>query len=240
MGICHNGKKMLHLPPKKCKEKTLDAAKNNTPPNSERPQGSEVTSSADGEFDFQRLLQLAAQGDSAAQQQICNHYEQQVLIAARIHLGPLLRPHLDSIDIVQSVHRSLLLGLRDEKYQISNPERLIGLACTMARRKVARKWRVHRRQLQLTDRSSQSLAHILTSLSNSGETPSERASFNEQVEKLCENLNNVERVMLEMRLAGFTTGEVAEHLGINPVAIRVRWSRLRQRLHSSGIFADWI
>ena len=46
--------------------------------------------------------------------------------------------------------------------------------------------------------------------------------------------------MLERRLDGFTTGEVAAELGIHPVAIRVRWSRLRHRLENAGVYADWV
>ena len=46
-------------------------------------------------------------------------------------LGPALRPYLDSLDLVQSVHRSLLLGLRQEKYDISSPDQIIALAVTL-------------------------------------------------------------------------------------------------------------
>ena len=63
-------------------------------------------------------------------------YEPEVRIVARVLLGPALRPHLDSIDLVQSVHRSLLVGLRQNKLEIGGLEQLIGLVLTMLRRKV--------------------------------------------------------------------------------------------------------
>jgi DNA-directed RNA polymerase specialized sigma24 family protein len=50
----------------------------------------------------------------------------------------------------------------------------------------------------------------------------------------------MERKMLTMRLEGYTAPEVANALGIQPVALRVRWTRLRQRLHESGVLTDWI
>ena len=46
--------------------------------------------------------------------------------------------------------------------------------------------------------------------------------------------------MILRKLEGFTTGEVAAQLQLHPVAIRVRWSRLRQRLEQSGITAKWL
>ena len=52
-------------------------------------------------------------------------YESKVRLVARVLLGPALRPYLDSVDLVQSVHRSLMLGLRQDKFDISSPEKLM-------------------------------------------------------------------------------------------------------------------
>ena len=35
-------------------------------------------------------------------------YEPEVRLVARVRLGTALRPYLDSVDLVQSVHRSVL------------------------------------------------------------------------------------------------------------------------------------
>jgi RNA polymerase sigma-70 factor (ECF subfamily) len=192
--------------------------------------------------DFASLLKRAAENDSAAQAQLCQHYEAKVRIVARVLLGPALRSHFDSIDLVQSVHRSLLLGLRDEKFDISSPEKLIALASTIVRRKVARKWRRERRQVSLGTNSemSEGLAQTLSSLSSPDTDPAKVAEYNDLLAKFCEKLNDVERRMLEMRLQGHTSAEVAQALGLHAVALRVRWTRLRQRLNEAGITADWL
>jgi RNA polymerase sigma-70 factor (ECF subfamily) len=190
---------------------------------------------------FQTLLRQASDGDRQAQATICDQYQQQVLIVARVLLGPLLRPHLDSVDILQSVHKSLLAGLRGDKFDISSPEKLVSLACSMVRRKVARKWRKHRRQSRFeTGTSSQSLQQSLSALVRDEQSTDQKVELADQIAKLHENLTPIERIMLERRLDGFTTGEVAAELQINPVAVRVRWTRLRQRLEAAGIVADWV
>lgn len=190
--------------------------------------------------DFQSLLARAREGDKSAQETICNRYEQQVLIAARVLLGPLIRPHLESIDIVQSVHRSLLVGLRDQRYDIASPEKLIGLACTIARRKVARKWRSYRRQSRLFDNQrGESLVTVLTNLARPSEqTPYDEAAYQDQISHILSCLAPIEKSMLELRLAGYTMQETAEHIGLNTIAVRVRWSRLRARLKTAGIDSD--
>src|SRR5262249_17822468 len=91
--------------------------------------------------EFTALLKRAQQGDDGAVAEIVQQYEDVLRRAARGLLGPLLRPHLDSLDLVQSVHRSLWIGLRYGKFDITSPEKLIALAMTMVRRKAARKWR---------------------------------------------------------------------------------------------------
>ncbi len=195
------------------------------------------------ELPFTELLGLASLGDEQAQNTICQQYEQQVRVVARVLLGPQLRTHLDSMDLLQSVHRSLLIGIRNDKYSVASPEKLVALACTIVRRKVARKWRLHRRQLsprtnQSCDRSL--ITHLLSSISNPHSGPEEIAAYNDQLMQLCRGLDEVELAMLELRLEGYTTGEVAEKLGLHPVAIRVRWTRLRQRLDAAKVFSEWL
>ena len=192
--------------------------------------------------EFTELLRLANAGDSAAQCQLCEQYEQQVRIVARVLLGAQLRPYLDSIDLLQSVHRSLLAGIRDQRIDISTPEKLVGLACTMVRRKIARKWRVHRKQIRLEHAGTGEafLFSTLSSLSNQEQPPDKQAEFNNSLAHLCNSLSEIERTMLQRRLEGYTTGEVAQELGMQPVAIRVRWTRQRQRLEETGVCADWL
>lgn len=196
----------------------------------------------DSDEEFSELLKRATNGDTEAQEAICRKYEGQVRIVARVLLGPQLRAHLDSTDLVQSVHHCLLMGIKNQRFDIGSPQKLIALACTLARRKVARKWRLHRRQVHHGPPTGESgyISSTLSSIANPHAGPAEVAQFNDQLFLLCERMNPFERKMLQMRLDGYTNGEVAESLGIHPAAIRVRWTRLKQRLEVAGVFADWL
>src|SRR5687768_12063834 len=111
---------------------------------------------------FEVLLSRARQRDPEAISALCRQYEPRLRVVARVLLGPALRPHLDSMDLVQSVHRSLLVGIRDEAFDISTPENLMALAVTMLRRKVSRHWRRAQRQQRL--RSGGSSLDLLPTL----------------------------------------------------------------------------
>ncbi len=192
----------------------------------------------DPEQEFAYLLQQAALGVESAQQAISQKYADQIRAVARVLLGPQLRQHLDTMDLVQSVHHSILIGLRQQRFQFSSSDKLIALACAILRRKVAKKWRRHRRQLTLTSgtaHDSQQLVDVLSSITNHETSPSLIAQFNDQLVKVCSHLGETERVMLEMRLDGYTSQEIAKRLDLHPVALRVRWTRLRRKLADFGI-----
>lgn len=173
--------------------------------------------------------------------QLVARYEPEVRLVARVRLGAGLRPHMDSVDVVQSVHRSLLVGLREGKFDISSPDKLVALALSMVRRKVARHWRKLRRQQRLSDiasSDSHDVPALLASISHSDSDPAQAAELKDQIERVYRELDAVERRLIELRLDGCSTAEAARALGLDPDVLRVRLSRLRQRLRSSGVLTD--
>src|SRR5262245_51972288 len=192
--------------------------------------------------DFAAVLARARGGDREAFDQLVREYEPKLRLVARVLLGPALRPYLDSVDLVQSVHKSVLLGLRDQKFDVEGPDNLLALALTLVRRKVARHWRRLQRQQRLsgTAAAPADLASVLTGLSRPQDDPAQMAQFHDQVAQLCQNLNDAERRLLDLRLQGYSPAECALELGLSAVAFRVRLTRLRQRLRAAGVLDDWL
>jgi RNA polymerase sigma-70 factor (ECF subfamily) len=195
---------------------------------------------ADPTAEFAELIEKARAGDGAALARLSEQYEPKVRIVARVLLGASLRPYLDSIDVVQSVHRSLLAGLRGGKYDLSAPENLVALAVTMLRRKVARQWRHLRRQSRLSLSPEASPAGLLAAQAQQGLDPAREAEFRDAARRLYSRLGEAEQRIIDLRLEGHTTDEVAARLGLNPIALRVRMTRLRKRLEETGVLADWL
>jgi RNA polymerase sigma-70 factor (ECF subfamily) len=189
---------------------------------------------------FAALLARARQGDVAALAELARQYEPEVRIVARVLLGPALRPYLDSMDLVQSVHRSLMVGLRRGRFDLAGPEQLIALAVVIVRRKVGRHWRRHQRQRRLDAATTQGpdLAQTLTALS--GSDPARTAQLNDAIQHLCANLDGTERGVMELRMQGYSTAEIARALGLNADVLRVRLSRLRLRLRAGGVLDEWL
>lgn len=192
--------------------------------------------------EFDELLLRARSGDESAMVELVEQYEPEVRMVARIRLGAALRPHLDSVDLVQSVHKSLMIGLRADRYDISTPEQLIALALTIVRRKVARQWRKLKRQQRLSGDGSDSrdLPKLIASLTASDADPVTIASVREATAQVLEQLDETEARVIELRLEGNTTADVARQLGLDADVLRVKLSRLRRRLRDAGVMADML
>jgi RNA polymerase sigma factor (sigma-70 family) len=192
--------------------------------------------------DFAELLERARQGDASALTELVRQYEPEIRLAARVRLGPALRPYVDSMDLVQSVHGSLIRGLRQNRFDFSSPEELLALAVTLVRNKVARCWRRARRQVRPSPGGDdgRGVEQLLISLSSPGDDPVRVAQFRDQVRHLCGSLDETDRRLVELRLQGHSTAEAARQLGLNADVLRVRLSRLRQRLETSGVLTEWL
>jgi RNA polymerase sigma-70 factor (ECF subfamily) len=194
--------------------------------------------------EFSELLSRASHGDATALDELARRYEPKVRVVARVLLGPALRPYLDSGDLAQSVHKSILAGLRESKFHIDGPDQLVALALTVLRRKAAKHWRHLRRQRRLSGDGvagdHDDVPGLLVALCASGDGPAETAQLRDQLEHLRRHLDEVERHILDLRIEGYTPSEIADQIGVSRVALRVRLTRLRQRLQAEGAVADWL
>jgi RNA polymerase sigma factor (sigma-70 family) len=195
----------------------------------------------DGTDPFPELLEKARSGDGAAMAELVRRYEPDVLTVARLRIGPALRPYLDSVDLVQSVHRSVMLGVRGGKFVFNGPSDLVALAVTIVRRKAARHWqKVKRQQRDSGAGDGTDLPNWIEGLSSPGEDPAQTAAYRDMVKAACGQLDAAERQLLELHLQGYRTADVAELLHANPDVLRVKLSRLRAKLRASGVTAEWV
>lgn len=193
--------------------------------------------------EFESLLRRVRSGDATAIEMLVEQYRRAVLRAVRARLGRPMRNLLDSMDIVQSVHRSLLIGLRQDKFQFQSPDQLIALAALMVRRKVARHWRRLKhapgQSSAVSDRSGSSTKSAVLSISvdqvAAGDpSPSMVLASQELLATLLSKVNEFDQQLVHLKLAGQSTSETARQLGRDPAFVRMRWSRLRQTLRESG------
>lgn len=176
---------------------------------------------------FEQLLERVAQGSEEAAWQIVEQYSPNILRAVRQTMPDVIRPKLDSIDIVQSVWASLLLrsdGISD----LDTPERFVAYLISMAKRKVLATYRhytrvasrsVYREQ-QLTDADS-SLDGIQPGLAVSRDgTASAVASVREAWARTMKGCSPQETDIVKLRLSGLSDSQIAGQLNISERTVR--------------------
>jgi RNA polymerase sigma-70 factor (ECF subfamily) len=189
--------------------------------------------------DLATLLQRAQEGDESALAHLVEQYGSVLRRVAHALLGPALRSHLDSLDLVQSVHRILLVSLREHKLALDSPEALLGLAVTLIRRRVARHWRQLKREAGVGAVGTPAGAEPVSARGGDAD-PARNLQFTEEMDRLLGVLDEVDRRLLELRLQGYSTVDVAWELGVDSRFLRVRLGWLRKRLRDEGLFDDWL
>jgi RNA polymerase sigma-70 factor (ECF subfamily) len=178
------------------------------------------------------LLSRVNEGDEVALAQLIERHAAVLRRAARSLLGPDMRSHLDSADLVQSVHHTLLLDMRHRGIEVSDPDRLLRLLLTVVRRTVARHWRRMRSRVSAVS----NVVPARTDLPAPGDRdPARLAEQNDDLAQLLATLPGTERRLVELRLQGYSTAEVARELGVEPATLRVRLGRMRKRLRKHGV-----
>jgi DNA-directed RNA polymerase specialized sigma24 family protein len=189
--------------------------------------------------EFTQLVARIRQGDESAASELVGRYERAVLRCVRGRLGTSMRSTLDSMDVVQSVHRSLLIGLRNKRFQLTTPQQLIGLAVIMVQRKVARHWRrLQRIPVTALDRSFEHHAATVDQLASLEPAPPDVAAANDLLEQFLAQLDELDRQLVHLKLDGHNSVDAAAALGREPAFVRMRWARLRQQLRQRGYTND--
>ncbi len=192
--------------------------------------------------EYDAMITRVRGGDDAAVTELVERYEAAIRRSVRAFLGPLLRPYVDSTDIAQSIYVALVAGLREDKFDVSQPEQLVALATKMAKRRVADHWRRHaRREKLLSDGVARGdLTALMQSATGPEDDPARILDRAERVERMLEELEDLDRRALELRLLGHSTADAAHALGVADNLLRARLSRLRQRLRDSDLWSDWL
>ena len=193
-----------------------------------------------GSSEFEELLELAKSGDSDALSEISQTYAPQIRAIARVQIGPALQPYLDSVDIVQSIQKSIVTGLVNEKFRFTCREELMALMVLMVKRKVARHWKKLKRQQRLSGeiKKHESLQQLITNLVPD-RSVDDSPELEQELQIVLNGLHTTDRNLIELRLNGYNTSDAAKKLGLDADVARVRLSRVRKKLRDHQMFAEF-
>lgn len=182
------------------------------------------------------LAQRAAAGDEQALATLLSRHLPAVRAFVRAHMGPQLRAHESSSDLVQSVCRELLT--HQERFQYPGEQQFLAWLYTTARRKISNRVRDLGRDKRDARREIGGLAESAMAELGAAyarvSSPSGRALRAEEIARLeaaIDRLPEEQREVVTLaHLAGLSRAEIGAQMGKTEEAVRALLHRAKARL----------
>ncbi len=185
--------------------------------------------------DFAQTLALARAGDEEAMSRLLRTFEDEVRMVVRARLPRLLRSRFDSMDFVQAVWKSVLVGeISDSPF--ANARHFRGFLAAVAQNKVTEAFRRNTRTRKF-DLGREEPLYIRRGdrdaprdLPSSDPSPSQEAQAEECFDRLIAGRPESEAAIVSLRRQGLTFAEIAARTGLNEAAARRVIEAARRRL----------
>lgn len=169
----------------------------------------------------QTLLTLLRLGDEQAAQQVFDAYVNSLLKLARNRIRHRLSRRVDPEDIVQSVFRTFFRRVKEGQLRIEEEDDLGKLLTCITTRKALRQVAKHKAAKRDCAREGDPDAPIaLAELQAAEPGPEVVVAFLDLLEHFFASLRPQDRQILELRLEGYGTLEIAQTLGTSDRHVR--------------------
>jgi RNA polymerase sigma-70 factor (ECF subfamily) len=184
------------------------------------------------------LVNLWRGGDQQAARELFERYVERLVAMARRRISERLAGRIDAEDVVQSVFRTFFVRARQNKFTIDDPDDVCRLLARMTVHKVLKKVEHHtaaKRDAGAEVAQAEDAQQRLAAFLDREPSPDEANQFLDQLEHFLGQLKPEERHILELRMQGYGTEEIAAQLKTYDRKIRRAMERIRGLAEQQGI-----
>jgi RNA polymerase sigma-70 factor, ECF subfamily len=187
------------------------------------------------EAEWKEFVEGLAAAKPWAYELFWEQYGQRLEAVAAKHFPAGLSRRMGPQDIVQSTCRSFFTRIVDGRLKVSDNEGLWALLCAITLNKTRLKQRYHLAQRRAINRerdldSDKESKTEPVEKSSPSPSPDDMAVFTEQLEKVMEKLDPLERQVLHYKLEDYTHEEIAEKIQRSDRTIRRLVVRIQEKL----------
>lgn len=178
------------------------------------------------------LLRFQA-GEDAAAGEVFDRYVAKLLKLTRRRISPKLARRIDPDDVVQSAYRSFFVHARDGDYVVRRAGDLWRLLVAITFNKLYGQVEIHtaqRRDIKREQTHDTTDSESDFPLTDVEPSPAEAAEISEQLRVFMEQLSQIERTILERRLAGSTIEQIADDVDRSQRTVRRLLQNIREQL----------
>jgi len=180
-------------------------------------------------------------GDQQAAEALFQRYAERLLALARSRLSARMARHVDAEDVVQSAYRSFFVGARDGRYLLRRSGDLWRLLVAITVHKLQHQVERHMAKKRTgaqewksggavdTRSESDSLGLPAPALAREP-TPADAAALADTLEHVLGGLDVRQRLIVELRLQGFSTDEVSDATQRSERTVRRVLERVKRAL----------
>ncbi|WP_339748394.1 sigma-70 family RNA polymerase sigma factor [uncultured Rubinisphaera sp.] len=179
------------------------------------------------------ILGIEAGNESAARE-VFDRYLVRLIALARSRLSEKLARKVDADDIVQSAFRSFFVRAREGQFKIERGADLWNLLATITKCKLLKKAEHYKQQKRSLDRDQPitTTDSMEENLFTADPTEIEAVALTDELEFLMQSLEVHQRQMLELRLQGLTTLEIADEVERSERTVRRFLGNFRDQLET--------
>ncbi len=173
--------------------------------------------------DEQHLLDLLQSGDQRTAEQIFNMYAARLLELARHRIGKQLSRRIDPEDVVQSVFRTFFRRAQEKRFVLEELDDVSRLLVGITVRKTLRQigfQKAAKRDPNLEQHNDSLSGAEAPELCTLEPSPDAAVAFIDHLEHFLSQLRPVDRSIVEQRLEGCSTTEIADKLQLSDRHVR--------------------
>lgn len=163
--------------------------------------------------DDRELAQDIQAGSETAAKELFDKYCERLMRLAKRRISQRMASRFDPEDVIQSAFRTFFKRVKNDEFVFENEDDLFKLLVRLTVRKTLRQVSHHQAAKRNTDTEAVSSSEDSSLLSHvPGDTPAPEVEvvFMDEFERLMGRLTPAEREVLEMKMQGYSTLEIAE------------------------------
>ena len=171
---------------------------------------------SDSAPDDRELIRMFKAGSEAAARELFDRYCERLMKLAKRRIGQRMTSRVDPEDVLQSAFRTFFTRVRNDQFTFEHEDDLFKLLIRLTVHKTLRQIAFHRaakRNPEVEAGHGSDAYEMLQQLAADGPTPEVEISLIDEFERFLKELPEFDRKVLELRLAGHSTTEIAEQLG---------------------------
>lgn len=178
---------------------------------------------SDHPADDRELVAAFKAGSEAAARELFDRYCEKLMRLARRRIGQRMATRVDPEDVIQSAFRTFFVHVRNDDFTFQHENDLFKLLVRLTVNKALRQIAHHRAAKRDPGRETgqgTEATDMLRNLTAHDPSPEVEVAVIDEFERFLEKLPEFDRRVLEMRVQGHSSAEIAEALGTYERKIR--------------------